>query len=157
MTAPQLHLHEEWEWGEEQRQELIFSRNRKGQHSGSPHRLPLLITPSNPFLNPFFFFSFQPGVIGKHLNDLVHIQSTLQCNTAAQEPAEPFPPRLNSPIFLKIILIAQQHQAPLFSFPFLEIQKISFSSLKRQLSPPTRGIIFALGPSLQPRWWRVKR
>lgn len=71
MPAPQLPLHEEWEWGEER--ELIFGQNRDGYGSGTlpvsawcqRQQVPTLgppashhITKSWPkisFFPPFFF------------------------------------------------------------------------------------------------------
>lgn len=106
----------EWEWGEELRQELGLGQNRDGDSSSTlqwvpsfGHQLPL---PSAHCANkPFPKILFSSLIFNqtiKHLNNLVHIQSTpQQHNTAAQEPAQPFPPSQSHHSL--IILTAQQH------------------------------------------------
>lgn len=99
----------------------------------SGHQLPL--PSAHHATKPFPKILFSSLIFNqtiKHLNDLVHIQSTLQQHsTAAQEPAQPFPPSQSHRSL--IILTAQQHQASLFSF-FSSGKKLKISfSLPKQL------------------------
>lgn len=118
----------------------------------------LLLPSAHQATKPFpkiLFSSLIFNQIIKHLNDLVHIQSTLQQHhTAAQEPAQPFPPSPSRHSL--IILTAQQHQPSLVSFFSAGKKPANFLlSPKRAPSiPPTA--IPSLQGCLQPRWWRVK-